>query len=85
MRLSHRQALLLYALTVLAAVITMIGTGPAAHADGLGQGAPWVASVGDSSLPGTARHPQLPAPGVELRQPAQRPQRRATDVPGLTS
>jgi hypothetical protein len=48
-RLSHRQALLLYALTVLAAVITMIGTGPAAHADGPGQGAPWVVSVGDST------------------------------------
>jgi hypothetical protein len=53
-RLTHRQALVLYTLTVIAAVITMVGMGPVAHADAPGSGAPWVVSVGDSYISGEA-------------------------------
>jgi hypothetical protein len=53
-RLSHRQALVLYTLTLVAAVLTMVGMAPAAHADGPGAGTPWVVSVGDSYISGEA-------------------------------
>jgi hypothetical protein len=53
-RLSHRQALALYALTLVAAVLTMVGMGPEARADGPGGGTPWVVSVGDSYISGEA-------------------------------
>jgi hypothetical protein len=53
-RLTHRRALALYLLTLVAAVLTMIGVGPAARADGPGAGAPWVVSVGDSYISGEA-------------------------------
>jgi hypothetical protein len=53
-RLTHRRALLLYALTLVAAVLTMVGIGPAARADGPGSGTPWVVSVGDSYISGEA-------------------------------
>jgi hypothetical protein len=53
-RLTHRHALILYGLTLVAAVLTMVGVGPAAHADGPGNGTPWVVSVGDSYISGEA-------------------------------
>jgi hypothetical protein len=53
-RLSHRRALILYALILVAAVLTLVGVGPAAHADGPGAGTPWVVSVGDSYISGEA-------------------------------
>jgi hypothetical protein len=53
-RLNHRRALTLYALTLIAAVLTMVGSGPAAQADGPGAGTPWVVSVGDSYISGEA-------------------------------
>jgi hypothetical protein len=53
-RLSHRRALILYALTLAAAVLTLVGVGPAARADGPGTGTPWVVSVGDSYISGEA-------------------------------
>jgi hypothetical protein len=53
-RLNHRRALALYALTLVAAVLTMIGMGSAARADGPGVGTPWVVSVGDSYISGEA-------------------------------
>ena len=53
MQLTHRRALALYALVLVAAVLTMVGTGPA-HADGPGTGAPWVVSLGDSYISGEA-------------------------------
>jgi hypothetical protein len=53
-RLTHRRAVVLYVLTLVAAVLTMIGMGPAARADGPGAGTPWVVSVGDSYISGEA-------------------------------
>jgi hypothetical protein len=53
-RLTHRRALTLYLLTLVAAVLTMVGVGPAARADGPGAGAPWVVSLGDSYISGEA-------------------------------
>ena len=54
MRLTHRQAIALYAATLVAAFLTLVGTGPAARADGPGVGTPWVVSVGDSYISGEA-------------------------------
>jgi hypothetical protein len=51
---THRRALALYALTLVAAVLTIIGTGSAARADGPGVGTPWLVSVGDSYISGEA-------------------------------
>jgi hypothetical protein len=51
---THRRALGLYLLVLVAAVLTMVGLGPGAHADGPGAGAPWVVSVGDSYISGEA-------------------------------
>jgi hypothetical protein len=53
-RLTHRRALSLYVLTLVAAVLTMVGTGPSARADGPGTGTPWVVSLGDSYISGEA-------------------------------
>jgi hypothetical protein len=53
-RLTHRRALVLYALTLAAAVLTIVGMGPAARADGPGGGTPWIVSVGDSYISGEA-------------------------------
>ncbi|HEX3224041.1 MAG TPA: hypothetical protein VHR35_15880, partial [Nocardioides sp.] len=54
MRLTHRRALALYVLALLAAVLIMVGTGPSARADGPGTGTPWVVSLGDSYISGEA-------------------------------
>ncbi len=54
MRLTHRHAIALYVATLVAAVLTLVGTGPAARADGPGVGTPWVVSVGDSYISGEA-------------------------------
>jgi hypothetical protein len=53
-RLTHRRALTLYAVVLVAAVLTMVGIGPAARADGPGAGTPWIVSVGDSYISGEA-------------------------------
>jgi hypothetical protein len=53
-RLTHRRALALYVLALLAAVLIMVGTGPSARADGPGTGTPWVVSLGDSYISGEA-------------------------------
>lgn len=49
MRLTHRSAIALYVVTLVAAVITLVDSGPA-RADGPGEGAPWTASAGGSHL-----------------------------------
>jgi hypothetical protein len=53
-RLTHRRAVVLYVRARVAAVLPMIGMGPAARADGPGAGTPWVVSVGDSYISGEA-------------------------------
>jgi hypothetical protein len=52
-RLTHRHALALYAVIVVAALLTIVGQGQA-RADGPGVGVPWVVSVGDSYISGEA-------------------------------
>ena len=53
MRLPQRHALALYAVIVVAALLTIVGQGQA-RADGPGVGVPWVVSVGDSYISGEA-------------------------------